>query len=80
MLLPIARPNQALEPTPSSLRYASASGRGSPPALAALSLPCKKREHKSAVPWETASERRIGVGDSITGIQETYGVASAPKE
>jgi hypothetical protein len=26
-------PNQALEPTPYSLRFASASGRGSPPAL-----------------------------------------------
>jgi hypothetical protein len=30
-------PNQALEPTPYNLRFASASGRGSPPAFGVLS-------------------------------------------
>jgi hypothetical protein len=33
MSLPAPGPNQALEPTPYSLRCASASGRGSPPAF-----------------------------------------------
>jgi hypothetical protein len=35
MSLPTSAPNQALEPTPYSLRYAPASGRGSPPAFGA---------------------------------------------
>jgi hypothetical protein len=40
-------PNQALEPTPSSLRYALASGRGSPPALDGSNIAKAHHETKS---------------------------------
>src|SRR5215475_8064589 len=53
MSLPVPGPNQALEPTPYSLRCAAASGRGSPPAFG-LFYSLKKGETTMATKWQLA--------------------------
>ena len=46
-----ASPNQALEPTPYSLRLAPAFGRGSPPALDAVPLRVREAETIGRRSW-----------------------------
>jgi hypothetical protein len=71
-----ASPNHALEPTPYSLRFATASGRGSPPALGDKEwIPCQK--HLISITM-FASPSRVKIERTSGQLQTTYqNVASA---